>query len=262
MVIYKTTNLVNGKYYIGKDSKNDPNYLGSGKILKRAIEKYGVDNFTKEILEVCENKNRLNEREIYWINKLSGTSIGYNIAVGGSGGDTYSNMDDESKKINRLKKSEIAKQHNVMHSKNVYDCWVDKYGEDEADKLLNERNVKQSNIMIDRMQRKIDKIDSDYGDRIVNSFKNNTIDHIHEELSGIASKKVIRAILKSRGVNTLSRKGLNNGVSNGNSKLTCEDVKRIRNLKGVNTYGEIAKTFGVSSTVIGSIIRGEAYKNC
>lgn len=37
MVIYKTTNLINGKVYIGKDSNDDPKYLGSGKILKLAI---------------------------------------------------------------------------------------------------------------------------------------------------------------------------------------------------------------------------------
>ena len=42
MIIYKTTNLINGKFYIGKDSKNDPNYLGSGKILKKAFKKYGI----------------------------------------------------------------------------------------------------------------------------------------------------------------------------------------------------------------------------
>ena len=41
MVIYKTTNLLNGKYYIGKDEKNNSDYLGSGKILKLAINKNG-----------------------------------------------------------------------------------------------------------------------------------------------------------------------------------------------------------------------------
>jgi hypothetical protein len=35
MIIYKTTNLVNGKYYVGKDEKNNPEYLGSGKILEQ-----------------------------------------------------------------------------------------------------------------------------------------------------------------------------------------------------------------------------------
>jgi len=91
MIIYKTTNLVNGKFYIGKDEKNNPNYLGSGKILKIAIKKYGTENFKKEILEECNNKKELNEKEKYWITTLSATTLGYNIAEGGTGGKTKFN---------------------------------------------------------------------------------------------------------------------------------------------------------------------------
>jgi group I intron endonuclease len=68
MVIYKTTNLVNGKQYIGKDTKNSPKYLGSGTILKRAIGKYGKSNFKKEIIEECVSFEQLIEREEYWLN--------------------------------------------------------------------------------------------------------------------------------------------------------------------------------------------------
>jgi len=68
MVIYKTTNLVNGKQYIGMDSKNNPNYLGSGSYLKRAIKKYGKQNFKKEILETCSSHVELIQREEYWLN--------------------------------------------------------------------------------------------------------------------------------------------------------------------------------------------------
>ena len=41
MIIYKTTNLINKKIYVGKDKKENPNYFGSGKILSLAIKKYG-----------------------------------------------------------------------------------------------------------------------------------------------------------------------------------------------------------------------------
>ncbi|CAG7579897.1 MAG: endodeoxyribonuclease [uncultured marine phage] len=91
MVIYKTTNLKNGKFYIGKDERNHPDYYGSGLLLNRAIEKYGKENFVKEILEECFTRDELNNREIYWIDELNAIKDGYNIAIGGSGGDTYTN---------------------------------------------------------------------------------------------------------------------------------------------------------------------------
>lgn len=89
MIIYKTVNAINGKFYIGQDSKNNPEYLGSGTLLKRAIEKYGKENFIKEIVEVCSTKTELNEREKYWIKETKAQEIGYNIAEGGQGGNTY-----------------------------------------------------------------------------------------------------------------------------------------------------------------------------
>jgi len=55
MEIYKTTNKINGKIYIGKDTTSNPQYLGSGKLIKRAILKYGVENFTKEILDQTDD---------------------------------------------------------------------------------------------------------------------------------------------------------------------------------------------------------------
>lgn len=92
MIIYKTTNLENGKIYIGKDMHNDPLYLGSGKLLKQAIKKYGKEMFIKEIVEECTYSN-IDEREIFWINYYNSRkrNIGYNIANGGTGGDTISN---------------------------------------------------------------------------------------------------------------------------------------------------------------------------
>ena len=55
-IVYETTNLINGKYYIGVHRKNGKNYLGSGKILIYAIKKYGRDNFMREILRKFDNK--------------------------------------------------------------------------------------------------------------------------------------------------------------------------------------------------------------
>lgn len=68
MVIYLTTNLVNGKKYVGLDTHDRPFYLGSGTLLKKAISKYGKHNFKKEILERCSSMEELRQRELYWIN--------------------------------------------------------------------------------------------------------------------------------------------------------------------------------------------------
>lgn len=86
MIVYKTTNLINGKIYVGQDSKDDKNYLGSGNLIKLAIKKYGKENFKKERLAVCYNQIELNEAECFWIKELKTVEFGYNIALGGTNG--------------------------------------------------------------------------------------------------------------------------------------------------------------------------------
>lgn len=88
--IYKITNKVNGKIYIGKRTTGtkpeEDNYLGSGKMIKWAINKYWKENFKKEVLELC-TKDNLSEREIYYIELYNcrNNEIGYNIIEGGYG---------------------------------------------------------------------------------------------------------------------------------------------------------------------------------
>jgi len=87
--IYKTTNLLNEKIYVGQHkSKNgefDDSYYGSGKFILEAIDKYGKENFTCEILEWCETEEELNNKEIFWIKELKSTTKNnnYNISDGG-----------------------------------------------------------------------------------------------------------------------------------------------------------------------------------
>ena len=101
-IIYKTTNITNGKIYVGKDKNNNPNYLGSGVILEQAIEKYGRQSFQKEVLEECDD-TIVDSREICWIAKLNSTDnkIGYNITSGGTGGDTTTNHPNKKDIINK-----------------------------------------------------------------------------------------------------------------------------------------------------------------
>ena len=94
MVIYKTVNTFNGKFYVGKDTNDNPNYLGSGRIFLCALKKYGRASFVKVILERCSSVETLNEREKFWIKKLRASRKygNYNLAEGGEGGDVFSSL--------------------------------------------------------------------------------------------------------------------------------------------------------------------------
>lgn len=120
--IYKIINKTNGKIYIGKTTytiayrwiqhisaatsdkeKDDYNYL-----LHKAIRKYGVDNFTIEVVEEVEDESKLSSREVYWISHynsciLEEDSNGYNMTYGGEG----------ASKINKQK---------------IFDLWTQGYG--------------------------------------------------------------------------------------------------------------------------------------
>ena len=95
MKIYKVTNIITNKWYIGKVVKDYPAYLGSGVAIRNAIKKYGKTAFQKEILEECHSKEHLNEREKYWINLTNAVNdpMSYNLASGGEGGDLSSYVD-------------------------------------------------------------------------------------------------------------------------------------------------------------------------
>lgn len=85
--IYETTNLVNGKKYIGQHraEKLDENYFGSSLIFLRALNKYGKENFSVKVLEECFSENELNEKEIYYISKYNAVADRnyYNTSFGG-----------------------------------------------------------------------------------------------------------------------------------------------------------------------------------
>lgn len=93
-LIYQTTNLVNNKIYIGKHiTENiEDQYFGSGKYLKRAIEKYGLENFEFKILFELQNEEEMNLLEKCVVTQeFCDRKDTYNINVGGDGGWGYVN---------------------------------------------------------------------------------------------------------------------------------------------------------------------------
>ncbi len=92
--LYQITNKVNGNIYVGvhKTKNLDDGYMGSGKVIKHAIEKYGVDNFEKVILDTFDDSESMyaREREMVTDEFLARDDV-YNIRRGGHGGFDYLN---------------------------------------------------------------------------------------------------------------------------------------------------------------------------
>src|ERR1035437_5778621 len=87
--LYKTTNLINNKFYVGMHSSDDleDGYLGSGKYLRNSINKHGKENFKREILELFENRKTLKEKEKEIVNEeFIKDPLCMNLRIGGEGG--------------------------------------------------------------------------------------------------------------------------------------------------------------------------------
>ena len=105
--IYKITNTINGKFYIGQTIQNVKERFYqhcatkcskavSNMAIHRAIKKYGKSNFTVEVIEEIDSAN-LNDRERYWIRYYDSYNNGYNSTEGGQDGiKLFKNLDTES----------------------------------------------------------------------------------------------------------------------------------------------------------------------
>jgi hypothetical protein len=156
--IYKITNTVNGKIYIGKDESDDALYFGSGILIKKAIKKYGLHNFTKEIIEHnIQDKKLLEKREIFWIEKYNSTDkkIGYNICKGGNGGDTMTNNPNKDiiiEKIKNTSKGRVFTEQHIKKLKENHNSKDPKVTKKIADKL---RGKEKSTIHKEKISKSI-----------------------------------------------------------------------------------------------------------
>lgn len=124
--VYKITNNVNGKIYIGshKTRDIDDSYMGSGKLLKYAFKKYGIENFTKEIMYVFDNPDEMYKKEAELVDTdFIKESTNYNLKIGGFGGFDYVNSTEFDNPT-----------HSTEHAKMMY-----KLGTDSRVKALKEK---------------------------------------------------------------------------------------------------------------------------
>ena len=100
--VYKITNKLDNNIYIGihKTSKLDDGYMGSGKLITRAITKYGLNNFTKEIIFIFDNEKDMKLKETELVTEeFCKREDTYNICEGGQGGWSYVNMNNFGYKL-------------------------------------------------------------------------------------------------------------------------------------------------------------------
>lgn len=124
--IYQITNLINEKIYIGYHKTVDINdgYMGSGKIITRAITKYGKENFKKEILFIFDNDAAMKAKEKELVNEEFVINQNtYNLVCGGRGGFDYINRHGLNDRTGMIHSSESrSKMASIPTEENRLKC--------------------------------------------------------------------------------------------------------------------------------------------
>lgn len=150
--IYKITNKINGKSYIGQSIHIEERwkehlYRNSShtSLIKLALQKYGANNFTFEVIEEC-NQEELDKKEIYWIKYFDTYNNGYNLTLGGSQGFKFDidKVYDEYKKTDNITQTaknigcSINTARRILHEYGItkFDCQIEKKIESVDPKTL------------------------------------------------------------------------------------------------------------------------------
>lgn len=144
--VYKVTNQLNGKCYIGKHQTLDldDRYMGSGKLIKRAIAKYGIENFSKEILHVFDSEAEMNAKEAEIVTEEFCRSS-YNICPGGRGGFNYINTQILTPELRRKGRVNANKRLKAKYGSNFLSVILKNRVRSDATRKLCSKNLTPGN---------------------------------------------------------------------------------------------------------------------
>lgn len=223
--IYITENLINGKQYIGqrKFYRGHRDYLGSGIALKRAIELYGTNNFSQDIIEICGPKDELNKQEEYWINYYDAVNSDcfYNLAYGGNAFRSgISPSEETKKKMSNAAKGRIiseSQKEKLREARKRYVC------SDATAKKISESNM--GRVVTEETRRKISE---GHKGKIV---KEETRQKLREVKTGThhsdETKKKISDIVKGHTVTQETRERMRNAQLGKHCSEATKDKRRV-----------------------------------
>jgi len=295
--VYKITNLLNNKIYIGKTSdykKRWYKHIYTSKkdikksLIHKAIKKYGIDNFKFEILEENLIQDELTNREIYYISlyktnvKKYGNKYGYNLTDGGEGISGYKYTTKQKEKINtaKLSKKQVleileayncgAKVSDIKQTYNVSKSTVNRIIRGKCWSELNKHPIKRKPGAKLTESKIID---------IYNYFINNNVSIFETSKKFNVSKFLIWDMLSGRTWKNLNldtnlskkliidrdimmRKNKYKGSGAPSNKLTEEDVLKIRKLWPiVKNKTILSKQFNVSRRTIKLIVENKTWQD-
>lgn len=236
-IIYKWTNLINGKSYIGQtlyeDIRKQQHINGKhNNLLYKAINKYGLDNFNYEVLEYVDDESKLSEREIYWISYFDSYKHGYNLTLGGEGTRGFSHtftteqiakLSESHKGIipwNKGKTGIYSEEHKKkIGSRDHKACWTEELKKQQSEKLKGRTSPNKGKKLSDETKQKI-------SESVKKSFaKNNTSQKLSIILKGKPSKRKGRHF----GTNKIHSETMKNKVHVNNGEIAKMIDKELIN---------------------------------
>lgn len=265
-MIYKFTNKINNKIYIGQTTQTleqrvnkHLQQINDGTYFHRALKKYGIDNFEVEIIESSIPLIELDKREIYWIKHYDSyylSNKGYNLTKGGQWGTSSQllcgSAEDEIKEL--IKNSTLTFQQIGA----LFGVSLSCISDINRGKTFYEENI---NYPI-RKTAQHTHLNSDIVNQILDALKNTNLSIINIGLKFGISDFTIGEI--NRGYNSWCPQNLQYPIRKGIQKNTYQNKLNINQVQEIcykliftsDTIENIAKQYNLGKNTIGDISRG------